>query len=51
MNEKITKTDSDLSSLNIKASLSGTWISPDIENAKGFIFSSGQQDRPGCGYE
>ncbi len=43
MNEKITKIDSDLASLNIKASLSGTWIAPDIENTKGMYLRRGQQ--------
>ena len=43
MNEKIAKIDSDLASLNVKASLSGTWISPDIENAKGLYLHRGRQ--------
>ncbi len=43
MNEKIAKIDSDLASLNIKASLPGTWISPDIENAKGLYLHRGRQ--------
>ena len=43
MNEKIAKIDSDLASLNVKASLSGTWISPDIDNSKGMYIRRGQQ--------
>jgi putative peptide zinc metalloprotease protein len=43
MKEKIAKIDSDLASLNVKASLSGTWISPDIENAKGMYVHRGQR--------
>ena len=43
MNEKIAKVNSDLASLDIKASLSGTWYSPDIENAKDLYLRRGQQ--------
>ena len=43
LKEKIAKVDSDLSRLDIKASLSGTWISPDIEHAKGSYLHRGQQ--------
>ena len=43
LNEKITKIENDISSLDIKASISGSWISPDIENAKGVYLKRGQQ--------
>jgi putative peptide zinc metalloprotease protein len=43
LNEKITKIDSDLSSLNIKSSLDGSWISPEIEKAKGLYLRRGQK--------
>ncbi|MBN1973505.1 MAG: hypothetical protein JW787_07680 [Sedimentisphaerales bacterium] len=43
MNEKIAKIETDLSSLNIKASLSGSWISPDIEKLKGLYLHRGQK--------
>jgi putative peptide zinc metalloprotease protein len=41
--EKIAKIDSDLSSLTIKAPLSGTWFSPDIEKTKGLYLKRGQK--------
>lgn len=43
LNKKIARIDFELSALNIKASLSGTWISPDVENAKGIYLNRGQQ--------
>ena len=43
LNEKIARIDFELSSLNIKATLSGTWISPDVEKTKGFYLNRGQQ--------
>ena len=43
LNEKIERIDFELSSLNIKATLSGTWVSPDVENARGIYLNRGQQ--------
>lgn len=43
LNEKIAKVDYDLASLNIKASLTGTWISPDIEKSKDMYLRRGQK--------
>ena len=43
LKEKIAKVESDLAALNIKTSMTGTWISPDIEKSKGIYLKRGQQ--------
>ncbi|MBN2181274.1 MAG: efflux RND transporter periplasmic adaptor subunit [Sedimentisphaerales bacterium] len=42
LNEKIARIDYELAALDIKASLEGTWISPDIDKARGLYLSRGQ---------
>ena len=43
LTEKIKKIKADISSLNLKPSLSGTWISKEIENAEGLYLRRGEQ--------
>jgi len=43
LNEKITRIDLEISSLHLKSSLSGTWISPEIDKAKGMYLNRGEQ--------
>ena len=43
LQEKIARVDSELSSLRLQPALSGTWVSPDIENAKGKYLRRGEQ--------
>lgn len=42
LNETIARLEFELDSLNIKASLSGTWIAPDIEHYKGVYLERGK---------
>jgi putative peptide zinc metalloprotease protein len=42
LNETIARLEFELDSLNIKASLSGTWVSPDIEHYKGVYLERGK---------
>jgi putative peptide zinc metalloprotease protein len=41
--EKIDRVDVQLSALNLRATLPGTWVSPDIEKAEGIYLQRGQQ--------
>lgn len=43
LNEKIARVDFELSSLHLQPVLSGTWISPNIEKARGLYLRRGQQ--------
>lgn len=43
LEEKIERVNFELSSLNLKSSLSGTWVSSDIERMKGMYLLRGQQ--------
>jgi len=43
LQEKIARVDLELASLHLKATLSGTWVSPDIEKTRGMYLSRGQQ--------
>jgi putative peptide zinc metalloprotease protein len=43
LKEKIERVNFELSSLNLQSSLSGTWVSPDIEKMKGMYLLRGQQ--------
>jgi hypothetical protein len=42
LNEKITRLEFELDSLNLKPAVSGTWISPDIELSKGAYLERGK---------
>jgi putative peptide zinc metalloprotease protein len=43
LQEKIARVDLELASLHLKATLSGTWVSPDVEKTTGMYLSRGQQ--------
>lgn len=43
LQEKIARVDLELASLNLQPTLSGTWVSPDIEKTRGMYLSRGQQ--------
>ena len=43
LQEKIARVDFELASLHLRPTLSGTWISPDIEKTRGMYLSRGQQ--------
>ena len=43
LQEKIARVDLELACLHLKATLSGTWVSPDIEKTGGMYLSRGQQ--------
>jgi putative peptide zinc metalloprotease protein len=43
LQEKIDRVDFELSSLNLRSTLPGTWVSPDIEKTKGMYLHRGQQ--------
>jgi len=43
LQEKIARVDFELASLHLRSTLSGTWISPDIEKTRGMYLSRGQQ--------
>jgi putative peptide zinc metalloprotease protein len=43
LEEKIARVEFELSSLRLQAELSGTWVSPDIEKAKGAYLHRGEQ--------
>ncbi|MBN2315766.1 MAG: efflux RND transporter periplasmic adaptor subunit [Sedimentisphaerales bacterium] len=43
LQEKIARVDFQLSSLHLKPVLSGTWVSPDIERAKGVFLQRGER--------
>jgi putative peptide zinc metalloprotease protein len=42
LNEKITRLEDELESLNLKPPLSGTWVAPDIEYSKGSYLERGK---------
>jgi hypothetical protein len=42
LNEKIAGLEDELESLNLKPSISGTWVAPDIEHSKGAYFERGK---------
>jgi putative peptide zinc metalloprotease protein len=42
LNEKIARLEDELESLNLKPSISGTWVAPDIEHSKGAYFERGK---------
>ena len=43
LQEKIARVDLELASLHLQPTLSGTWVSPDIEKTRGMYLSRGQQ--------
>ncbi|MBW8014638.1 MAG: hypothetical protein FVQ82_00475 [Planctomycetes bacterium] len=43
LNEKIIRVDNEISSLQLKSPLSGTWVSPTIDKAKGLYLNRGDQ--------
>jgi putative peptide zinc metalloprotease protein len=43
LQEKIARVDFELASLHLRPTLSGTWVSPDIEKTRGMYLSRGQQ--------
>jgi len=43
LNEKIARVDNEISSLQLHSSLTGTWVSPEIDKAKGMYLSRGEQ--------
>ncbi len=43
LKEKITRVDIELSSLNLKPSMSGTWVSPNIDKSRGMYLRRGEQ--------
>lgn len=43
LNEKITRVELEISSLHLQSPLSGTWVSPEIDKAKGIYLNRGEQ--------
>jgi hypothetical protein len=43
LNEKIARVDYEISSLNFQSPMSGTWVSPEIDRAKGMYLNRGEQ--------
>ncbi len=43
LRDKIAKINDDLSSLNVKPSMAGTWVSPDVEKLKGMYVHRGEK--------
>ena len=43
LNEKITRVHHEISSLNLKPTISGTWVSPEIDKAKGMYLGRGEE--------
>lgn len=43
LNEKITRVDHEISSLQLQSPLTGTWVSPEIDKAKGIYLNRGDQ--------
>ncbi|MHC4083829.1 MAG: hypothetical protein ACYSWZ_00835 [Planctomycetota bacterium] len=43
LNEKITRVDHEISSLHLQSPLSGTWVSAEIDKAKGMYLNRGEQ--------
>ena len=43
LNEKITRVELEISSLHLQSPLSGTWVSPEIDKAKGMYLNRGEQ--------
>jgi putative peptide zinc metalloprotease protein len=43
LNEKIARVEHEISSLHLQSPLSGTWVSPEIDKAKGMYLNRGEQ--------
>lgn len=43
LNEKIERVDFEIASLNLRAPITGTWVGPDIEKAKGMFLARGRR--------
>jgi putative peptide zinc metalloprotease protein len=43
LNEKISRVDFEISSLDLKPATTGTWVSPEIDKAKGMYINRGEQ--------
>lgn len=43
LNEKITRVDHEISSLHLRSPISGTWVSPEIDKARGIYLKRGEQ--------